>query len=109
MLIVGGPGLGKTRLLEEVLHPHDGGVLTVMRGSCESYLGAEVLQPFLQILRTFFGMQADMPEGEAAMTARTALQPWVAELGPRAESILALVLGRCRSRRRPLYRQRRGR
>jgi class 3 adenylate cyclase len=93
VLIVGGPGLGKTRLLEEVLHQHDGGVLTVMRGSCESYLGAEVLQPFLQILRSFFGMQAEMPEGEAAMAARTALQPWVAELGSRTESILALVSG----------------
>ena len=64
-----------------------------MRGSCESYLGAEVLQPFLQILRAFFGMQADMPEDEAAMAAHTALQPWIAELGPRAKSILALVSG----------------
>jgi class 3 adenylate cyclase/tetratricopeptide (TPR) repeat protein len=93
VIVVGGPGLGKTRLLEEVLHQHDGDALTVIRGSCESYLGAEVLQPFLQILRAFFGMQADMSEDEAAMAARTALQPWIAELGPRAESILALVSG----------------
>lgn len=93
VLVVGGPGLGKTRLLEEVLHQHDGGALTLLRGSCESYLGAEVLQPFLQILRAFFGIQSDMPEDEAAMAARTALQPWIAELGPRAKSILALVSG----------------
>jgi tetratricopeptide (TPR) repeat protein len=44
-------------------------------------------------LRAFFGIQADMPEGEAAGAARTGLQPWIAELGPRAESILALVSG----------------
>ena len=93
VLVVGGPGLGKTRLLEEVLHHHDNDALTVLRGSCESYLGAEVLQPFLQILRAFFGIQADMPEDEAASAARAALQPWIAELGPRAEPILALVSG----------------
>ena len=93
VLVVGGPGLGKTRLVEEVLHQHDGGALTLLRGSCESYLSAEVLQPFLQILRAFFGMQPDMPEDEAAKAARSALQPWIAELGPRAESILALVSG----------------
>jgi class 3 adenylate cyclase len=91
VLVVGGPGLGKTRLLEEVLRQFEGGVFTLLRGSCESYLGAEVLQPFLQILRAFFGMQADMPKGEAAMAARAVLQPWIAELGPRAESILGLV------------------
>jgi class 3 adenylate cyclase/tetratricopeptide (TPR) repeat protein len=93
VLVVGGPGLGKTRLLEEVLHRHENGALMVLRGSCESYLGAEVLQPFLQILRAFFEIQADMPEAEAASTARTALQPWIAELGPRTKSILALVSG----------------
>jgi class 3 adenylate cyclase/tetratricopeptide (TPR) repeat protein len=93
VLVIGGPGLGKTRLLEEVLHQHDGGALTLLRGSCENYLGAEVLQPFLQILRAFFGIQADMPQDGAAMAARTALQPWIAELGPRGESILALVSG----------------
>jgi class 3 adenylate cyclase/tetratricopeptide (TPR) repeat protein len=93
VLVVGGPGLGKTRLMEEVLHQRDNDALTVLRGSCESYLGAEVLQPFLQILRAFFGIQADMPEDEAASAARSALQPWIAELGPRAEPILALVSG----------------
>jgi tetratricopeptide (TPR) repeat protein len=93
VLVVSGPGLGKTRLLEEVLHQHDGGALTLLRGSCESYLGAEVLQPFLQILRAFFGIQADKPEDEAGTAARAALQPWIAELGPRAKSILALVSG----------------
>jgi predicted ATPase len=90
-LVVGGPGLGKTRLLEEVLRQFEGGSLTLLRGSCESYLGAEVLQPFLQVLRSFFGMQPDMPKDEAAAAARAVLQPWIGELGPRAESILALV------------------
>jgi tetratricopeptide (TPR) repeat protein len=90
-LVVGGPGLGKTRLLEEVLRQFEGGALTLLRGSCESYIGAEVLQPFLQILRAFCGMQADMPKGEAAMAASAVLHPWIAELGPHAELILGLI------------------
>ena len=91
VVVVGGPGLGKTRLLEKVLQHCDGEAFTVLRGSCESYLGAEVLQPFLQILRAFFGMQAEIPEDEGAKAARAALQPWLTELGPRAETILGLI------------------
>jgi tetratricopeptide (TPR) repeat protein len=91
VVVVGGPGLGKTRLLEEVLQQCDREAFTLLRGSCESYLGAEVLQPFLQILRAFFGIRADMPKDEAANAARAALQPWLAELGPRAETILGLI------------------
>jgi len=51
LVVQGSPGLGKTRLLEQWLRatPVDG--LTLLRGSCESYLGAEVLQPFRQMLR----------------------------------------------------------
>jgi class 3 adenylate cyclase/tetratricopeptide (TPR) repeat protein len=90
-LVVGGPGLGKTRLLEEVLQQCDNGAFTLLRGGCESYIGAEVLQPFVQMLRTSFGILPDMPKGEAARVARAALQPWLAELGPRAESILGLI------------------
>ncbi|MBA2401905.1 MAG: AAA family ATPase, partial [Bradyrhizobium sp.] len=91
VLVVGGPGIGKTRLLEEVFRRSDGGAFRLLRGDCESYIGAEVLQPFLQMLRAFFGMQLDMPREEAARTARAALRPWLAELGPRADSILGLI------------------
>ncbi len=101
-LIVGGPGLGKTRLLEEVLGQCGGGPFRLLRGNCESYIGAEVLQPFLQMLRSFFGMQPDMPKGEAAEAARAALQPWLAELGPSAETILGTDIG-------PVPKQRGGR
>jgi tetratricopeptide (TPR) repeat protein len=90
-LVVGGPGLGKTRLLEEVLRQCDGCSFRLLCGNCENYIGAEVLQPFLQMLRAFFGMQPDMPKGEAAKAARAALQPWLAELGPHAETILGLM------------------
>ena len=53
-VLQGGPGLGKTRLVEQVLTRPELAGRSVLRGGCESYLGAEVLQPFLQMLRTYF-------------------------------------------------------
>jgi class 3 adenylate cyclase len=91
VVVVGGPGLGKTRLLEELLQRCDDRSFRLLRGSCESYLGAEVLQPFLQMLRAFFGLQPDMPKGELVTASQVALQPLLAELGPRSESILAMI------------------
>jgi tetratricopeptide (TPR) repeat protein len=88
-VVVGGPGLGKTRLLEKILEQWDRGAITLLRGSCESYLAAEVLQPFLQILRALFGSRAE--ESEATKCVRDALQSSLAELGPSAETILGLI------------------
>ncbi|MCA1414014.1 AAA family ATPase [Bradyrhizobium sp. NBAIM20] len=90
-VVIGGPGLGKTRLLEEVLGHVGTERIRLLRGSCESYVGAEVLQPFLQMLRAALGIRADASLVEAKETARAALEPWAAQLGPNAESILALV------------------
>ena len=90
-LVVGGPGLGKTRLLEEVLRHCGTERVRLLRGSCETYVGAEVLQPFLQMLRTCLGIRPDISAAEAGETARAALQPWAAELGAHAESILGLA------------------
>ena len=90
VVVVGGPGLGKTRLLENVLQHGKEGAFTLLRGSCESYLGAEVLQPFLQVLRALFGIRTDARE-EAASNAGAPLQPWLAELGGHAETIRGLI------------------
>ncbi|WP_298877480.1 adenylate/guanylate cyclase domain-containing protein [uncultured Bradyrhizobium sp.] len=90
-IVVGGPGLGKTRLLEEVLRHCETDQFKLLRGSCESYVGAEVLQPFLQMLRAYFGIRPDASIAEADDAARDALQPWLAQLGPRAEAIIALA------------------
>ncbi|MBR0753944.1 AAA family ATPase [Bradyrhizobium jicamae] len=90
-VVVGGPGLGKTRLLEEVLRQCGTEQFKLLRGSCESYVGAEVLQPFLQMLRACLGIRPDASVAEANETARAALQPWVAQLGPRANAIIGLA------------------
>jgi class 3 adenylate cyclase/tetratricopeptide (TPR) repeat protein len=59
------PGLGKTRLarefLTEVVPPH----VRVLRGYCESYLGSEPLQPFLQIVRNLCGIDEKMKREDA--------------------------------------------
>ncbi len=45
------PGVGKTRLAERFLVRAAARSVRVCRGYCENYLGAEPLQPFLQMLR----------------------------------------------------------
>lgn len=51
VLVVGPPGIGKTRVLEELSQQPALQGYTLLRGTCENYLGAEVLQPFMQMLR----------------------------------------------------------
>jgi class 3 adenylate cyclase/tetratricopeptide (TPR) repeat protein len=49
--VLGGPGLGKTRLVEEVMQAARAAGHLVLHGYCESYLSAEPMQPFVQVLR----------------------------------------------------------
>lgn len=68
--IVGAPGVGKTRLVEEFLRRPELQGWRVLTGYCESYLGAEPLQPFLQMLRGLLGMPAGAP-GAMLLTSPT--------------------------------------
>jgi len=98
-VVVGGAGLGKTRLLEELLQRCDGGAITLLHGSCESYVGAEVLQPFLQMLRAYFHIRAEMPRDEAAKAVRTHWHPSLTETyGLRVEAIVGLIVGGAEAR-----------
>lgn len=90
--IVGGAGLGKTRLVEEVLGGGDPHGALVLRGGCDNYLAAEVLQPFLQMARGFIGLRDGQSVEEASALSREALEPWRAELGPRVDSVRGLVV-----------------
>jgi class 3 adenylate cyclase len=81
-----GAGVGKTRLTEEFLrHAEDQAdrPCRIHRGYCESYLSAEPLQPFLQMLRAMDGMPDAPPELLAAQQSAPA---------ERADVLLALLL-----------------
>lgn len=65
-LVVGEPGVGKSRLLDEFLARLDPGSFRVLQGYCESYLGSEPLQPFLQWMRR------DLARRDAAAAANEA-------------------------------------
>lgn len=85
--VAGGPGVGKTRLIEELLRRTPVAGFRVLRGYCESYLSAEPLQPFMQMLRS-------LPEAEAAQgdpgRRGAALLAWLERLA--VERPLVLVI-----------------
>ncbi|MDH4391638.1 MAG: AAA family ATPase, partial [Aquabacterium sp.] len=61
-VLQGGPGLGKTRLLAQLLGVAVPPGVLVLHGACENDLHAEVLQPFLQILRGWLRQQTPVPD-----------------------------------------------
>ena len=81
-----GAGVGKTRLTEEFLR-RAADQARVHRGYCESYLSAEPLQPFLQMLRGLDGLPDAPPELFAAQQSAPA---------QRADALLALLLALAR-------------
>jgi class 3 adenylate cyclase/tetratricopeptide (TPR) repeat protein len=77
-VIAGGPGVGKTRLVEQFLGRAARRDWRILRAYCESYLSAEPLQPFRQVLRSIFDLTYDM----SAQEARDAIDNRLAELDP---------------------------
>ena len=60
--------MGKTRLIEQLLADVQQHACVVLRGYCESYLGAEPLQPFLQMLRGLLGLPGKPRKDETGET-----------------------------------------
>lgn len=69
--IEGPPGVGKTRLAEEMLQRAVSSGYRVHRGECEAE--AEPLQPFLQIARSTLGLDRPLPLRRGAHVLRAAL------------------------------------
>ncbi|HEY8708323.1 MAG TPA: AAA family ATPase, partial [Burkholderiaceae bacterium] len=88
--VSGGPGVGKTRLIEELRRHAVAGECLVLQGYCESYLSAEPLQPFLQMLRTLFGLAPGGPAPAALAAAPMAAGVANAEAEAEAETDTAL-------------------
>ena len=92
--IVAPPGLGKTRLVREFLQASVPEDVRVLRGYCESYLGSEPLQPFLQMLLSLFKLDETVDPDEAELLVRDGLRLLDPELAKDAEVFLkALSLG----------------
>ena len=51
IVLMGEPGIGKTRLVAEFARRVHAPDVTVLQGYCESYLSAEPMQPFIQCMR----------------------------------------------------------
>jgi class 3 adenylate cyclase/tetratricopeptide (TPR) repeat protein len=69
VLVSGEPGIGKTRMIDEFQRRLDPMEFRVLQGYCESYLGAEPLQPFMQWIRGALRRRtgATLQENEAAI------------------------------------------
>lgn len=85
--VVGNPGVGKTRLLEEFVRRVADQRCLVLRGFCESYLSAEPLQPFLQILRDVHARGS----GDVDALAQRAFQPAMPLIRSSAEAASTAV------------------
>lgn len=64
--VLGAPGVGKTRLVQEFLSRQTPQGCRVVRGDCENPLSAEPFQPFLQMLRELFGLSHGQAPAQAA-------------------------------------------
>jgi tetratricopeptide (TPR) repeat protein len=94
LAIVAAAGSGKTRLAEEFLLSAAGHDCQIHRGYCESYLSAEPLQPFLQMLRSL----CRLSDGMSAALAAEALENTLLAIDPerfvdRTVLLRALSLG----------------
>src|SRR5262245_34281683 len=86
LLLVGEAGLGKPRMLAELRSL--GGDLTWLEGRCVSYGAGEPYGPFVELLRTWLGVD----EAEAELAVRTKLRARAgALLGVGAEPTLAYL------------------
>ena len=82
-------GVGKTRLIDEFLRSDAVAQWQLHRGYCESYLSAEPLQPFLQMLRAIVPIHHGASPADAAQTVDRTL----AEIGPTLVAHRAGFLG----------------
>lgn len=89
--VIAPAGVGKTRLAEEFLRRARALGCQVCRGYCESYLGAEPMQPYMQILRSIFGIEYSMSPVDAAAQFDAKLQRIAPELAVHRGALLQML------------------
>jgi class 3 adenylate cyclase/tetratricopeptide (TPR) repeat protein len=93
VVVQAGPGMGKSRLIEEFLRSLDRSGTLVLRGHCETALSAQPLQPLRQILRSALGITPEQNAATAAQTAAQSLARLQALDDPARADIVAAVAG----------------
>ena len=104
VVVQGGPGIGKTRLIEQLVLHGDLIHCTLLRGGCEHYLGAEVLQPFRQILRSYLQLQAARQQALVAAADDKAGTQWLhvsADVASRIDAVRSLASSDTKTLDRP--------
>lgn len=87
--VVGDPGMGKTRLVEEFLGQAEQANCWIHRGQCERSGAVAPLHPFLQMLRSYFDLDARVPAADAQPSVERRLE----SLGSRALAQSEALLG----------------
>lgn len=85
VLLSGEPGVGKTRLAEQLIHHAQREGATVLRGGCYEYEAATPYLPFVEGLRQWVHLQSDVELREQL----GATAPEIAKLAPEIASRLA--------------------
>ena len=88
VVLVGEPGMGKTRLLTEFYRSLAGQPVTVAVGQCLSYGQASPYLPVRDLVRQVCALA----EGDEAAAHIAAVQRWLHESGVRSEEDVALML-----------------
>lgn len=91
MRVVGDPGMGKTRLIEEFLDDAVRRDCWVHRGQCERRGAVAPLHPFLQMLRAYFDLDALTPASNAAASVERRLEGLGGGMLAHAEALLSAV------------------
>jgi class 3 adenylate cyclase/tetratricopeptide (TPR) repeat protein len=93
LVLRGEPGIGKTRLIDEFHRRLDQTSFCILQGYCESYLGAEPLQPFMQAIRSALGWRPGVSIEENSASTSCALRSFGVEASAQYQTVAKALLG----------------
>ena len=91
--LVGEAGIGKTRVIDAFQSLLDRSAFRVLSGYCESYLGAQPLQPIIHWLRSALKWRSSASVQENEATAWQALTETVGERAREFSDLIKVLLG----------------
>jgi hypothetical protein len=89
--VVGDPGMGKSRLLHELRMDAESSGCDVLWGRCEPFGSVPPYQPFLDALRTRFGLRENASRAESAALVSNVLGELAPELASQIPALLEFL------------------